>query len=319
MIDPSNQPLWVKKVMIWVGAILCGLLTMAGTIGGDWEMALIGGGSTVLCIAGLVFLHRQHTAPSTYRPGKGFWFHRLTPRRKNRVLTIGQVAILLLIIGNIWSGDVNLYMIGYSLGGIALLQFMVKPRIKLHAPVDDAALFELEDLGIIRPDELVVGMYKDFQSWNTVNAGAKLLLLTPARLIAIRMLTPEEGERKDIQLMDIDRLGLIGHGKKGLGLILSVGLTDDSIIRFMLLGQSYKYSPEQFIQQLLELLDKRPSRQGEVQDSIPSLRVRPDGHSPVSHQYNLVFRPLDLHKESTAPASNSPQQLSVSQQKALDF
>ncbi|MCD9022606.1 hypothetical protein [Cohnella silvisoli] len=289
-------------------------------------MALVSGGATVACIAGLSMLHRQLTALPPYRPGKGFWFYRLTGSRKNRVLTVGQVFILLLIIGSLWFGDFSRhtlryaigYAIGSAIGGIALIQYVIKPRIKLHTPVDDAALFELEDLGIIRPDEIVIGMYKDFQSWVSASGGAKILLLTPDRLIAIRMSTPDEGERTEIRLSDIDRLGLIGHGKKGEGLILSVGLLDGSIIRFMLLGSSYKYSPEQFIQQLLELLDKRFTTQEGVSETVSALRVRPEGHPPVLQNSNPVFRPLDLQRQSAVPASDTPHQPSVTNQRFLD-
>ncbi|BBI30963.1 hypothetical protein [Cohnella abietis] len=314
MIDQSTREIEKKKVIIWLALILCALLTLVGISMGDWRMALVAGGITIACIAALSAINRQLDAIPPYRPGKGFWFYRLSRSRKIHVLTVGQVVIFLVIIG---LQGFKISSVMYALVLISTIQFMFKSRISHHTPVDQASLFELEDIGVIQPSESVIGLYQDFQSWTTANGGAKILLLTPERLIAIRMINPNEGERTEIPLMDIDRLGLVGQGKKGEGLLLSVGVSNGSIIRFMLLGQSFHYSPEQFIQQFLELLDKRSAGQEGVLESAQNLRVRPEEHPPILN--HPVFRPIDLHNEPVVPASDTPHQPSATKPKVIDF
>ncbi|BBI30837.1 hypothetical protein [Cohnella abietis] len=312
MSDESTAENWKEnKVFIWLGTILCAFTTLACIVLGDLKMILLTGGITAFCFWGLFAVHRQLSALPPYRPGKGFWFQRLTPSGKIRVLTVSQVLLFVLAIGSYLIGDISRHTristFGIAIVGFLLIQMTIKPRIKFHKPIDDATLFELEDLGIIRPNENVVGMYKDTMRWDSVNSRTKILLLTPNRLIAIRMPTPDKGERAEIRLSDINRLGLIGHGKKGEGLLLSVGLLDGSIIRFVLLGEGDKYSPEQFMQQLLELLDKRSPTQEGVTEPAPAIRVRPDGHKPVLQKSIPVLQPLDLQKESATAASGTEQ------------
>lgn len=148
-----------------------------------------------------------------------------------------------------------------------------------HAvPLADSDAFELEDLGVVPPGEYVVGIYKDFLHWDVVREGSRILLLTPERLIAIRMISPEQGERTEFRWTEINRLSFMHQGKQGLGLVISIGLTSGEIVRFMLRGPGVKYSRDQFVQTLLETMDKRLG--GRDSDRArTSAPIRPAGYA----------------------------------------
>jgi hypothetical protein len=302
MDDGSLQQLRKKKRLMWFGLFFFGIIAILGLGSGDWLMLLGGGVMTIGAIAALVIMNRQLKALAPYRPGKGFWYYRLTRRQKMNYVTASEIFIILLIAFFFWAGVLTWYVLFASIGSLLYLQFVIKRRIKHHTPVDDATLFELEELGIIQPEDIVKGLYKDFESWSTVGESAKILVLTPYRLIVIVMSSPEQGDRMEIRLRDINRLYLMGNGRQGQGLIATVGLTDGSILRFTLHGNSHQDSPEQFVQQLLESIDNLYIKQPGMPDPAAAApRIRPLEAPAVGSIPRPTFRLIDLHEATANP------------------
>lgn len=319
MDDQSLRELRKKKVLIWFGLLFSLLIIVVAVGSGSWLMACLGAVLTIGCIAGLVILRRQLKANDLYRPGKGFWYYRMKPKQKMNYLTAGEILVILLIALSFWIGYVSWYSIVVSAICLYYIQFVIKRRIKLHTPIDDASLFELEELGIIRPEDIVNGLYKDFESWESVVEGSKILVLTPDCLIIIRMSDPENGERVEIKLRQINRLFLAGHGKQGQGLIATVGLTDGSIFRFTLVGESFQDSPEQFVQQLLETIDQLHIAHPSVPQSPSAApRARTEELPPVAWEHKPVFRQIDFQEAAASPVPDEPSK-SAAGQRVLDF
>lgn len=244
-----------------------------------------------------------------YRPGKGFWYYRMSAQSKRAYITSGQWVLVLLLIGSWMLDYLNGYTAVTAVGGIIALQVLVKRRIKLHTEVDDASLFELEELGIIQEGEAVTSLYKDFEEWSKVPENAKVLALTPDRLIVIIMASPEAGTSYEIRLREISGLNIINEGKYGQGFIISLRLADETVINLLLEGESQQDSPEQFIQALLNGLDRVHA--GTVEPATPKQNAK----RVYSEQSRTPFpeggarpqiRHLDLHQALCSPNSTEP-------------
>ncbi|WP_239618047.1 hypothetical protein [Cohnella mopanensis] len=325
MPDPITLKHWHKILIIWVGILICGFAMFVAIGNSNWQMIVLLSFSMAYCIAALIVMRLQFIALRPFRPGKGFWYYRSAYLKKINALTVIQIILFLTFVWVlIWPPDnhgskrnsplVTLLFL------IVVIQLFVKPRgQQSQVPVDNIFLFELEDLGIIRSTDAVVYAYKGFSSWAAVNDGDKVLLLMSDRLIVVRMLNPNEGERIEILLGDIDRLGILTHGKQGLGLILSVGLSNGPILRFTLDNRNLQYSLEIFVSQLLGLLDKRGLGQADNPDSALPPRFRPEGYSRVKRDSIPVIRSIDLRMKSTASATEASHQPSFANKKVLEF
>lgn len=280
MNDQSIQSIRMKMIACWAGVLLFGAVAVIGFMDGEWLMAVGGVAMTAGAIAALFTLRRQSGQLLEYRPGKGFWYYRMTRKNKIAYLTAGQIVIIIMIVVFFFSGIMN--WVGVFTGVIALMyiEFLMKRRIKYHTTIDDATLFELEELGIIEPEHIVNGLYKDFQSWNDAREGSKIIVLTTDEFIVIRMNDDNGGDKLHIRLRDINRIGIIANGSHGQGLILTIVQRDDMIVRFTLIGESFQDSPEQFVQQFLQTMDRLfIGHQSATNDSVVSEIVEPESRS----------------------------------------
>jgi hypothetical protein len=123
--------------------------------------------------------------------------------------------------------------------------------------IDDASLFELEELGLIKESDIVTALYKDFSSWDEVQQGSILLLLTQDDFIALRFTSPGEAHKLILPLSKIERLGVncLGILGKDLRSFLLALRAQDKIVKLIITGDSYQDSPEEFCRQLLIDLD----------------------------------------------------------------
>lgn len=238
-----------------------------------------------------------------FRPGKGFWYYRMSAQSKRAYITVGQCVLLLLLIGFWMLDSFNGYTAITAVGGIVVLQVLVKRRIKRHTEVDEAGLSELEELGIIRQGEVITSLYKDFEKWSNVSGNAKVLALTRDRLIVIIMASAEDGARYEIRLREITGLSIVNKGKYGQGVIVTLKLADETVINLLLEGESQQDSPEQFIQTLLKGLDRVYTGTAGSAASEQKGRSRPE-HPKFSGKEPLPqIRYLDLNE---APVTQTP-------------
>ncbi|WP_135556803.1 hypothetical protein [Paenibacillus cymbidii] len=316
MDQQSAQELRKKRFLSALGLPIFGVLAYVWL--NDDEL-LLGAGS-LLCvlfsIAAVIKLSRQlRGSMSVYRPGKGFWYYRLTRQNKLHYLTAGEAVIVLIAAGLLLFTEVPVYFtLLPAAAGLYSLHFVVKPRIRLHTPVDDASLFELEELGIIGMNETVLGLYKDFEQWAYVTDGDKIVVLTNDQLVIVRLSGPESGERISVSLRDIHRLGILSSGNAGQGLNVVIGLSDETVVRFLLHGESFQDSPEEFVHQLLQSLDALAFQRlapASGQRHRPESGGRQERPAPSEH------RKLDLY-DHPAAASGIPAS-APSGQRVLDF
>lgn len=299
---------------------------------GEWLTFILLLLAIVASVFALMKFNRQiQGILDSYKPGKGFWYYRMSAQNKRTYLTVAQ-WLLFLMVFIFWMMDyLNGYAGSIAIGGIFASQVM-KRRIRLHTPIDDASLFELEELGIIEEGEIITALYKDFDEWSKVSENAKVLALTPDRLIVIIMASSEAGERYEIRLREVVGLSINGEGKYGQGVIVMLKLVDGTVIRFFLEGESHQDSPEQFIQALLTDLDRVYMEPSGLAGLAQTTRTRPEEPRFPTGEPRPVIRHLDLHEavsvqgspsatdqeKSSGPASMNPVQESTSK-RVIDF
>jgi len=244
-----------KKLLFVLGIIISGLCGLIGIVSGETVLTFISFGFVLASIIGFSVLKDFGQNLTDYYPGQRFKFFRKTREAKLRTLTYAQYILAgLLVVSMVLGLSAGLGLV-YGVGGILFIQFYQKRRIKLHTKIDDASLFELEEIGIITSKDSVKAIYKDFQSWNRIMSGHKLLLVTQDALIYVIIEDQEEAVRMECRLRDIRKLGVIGHGKRGEGLLVSIGTSDNQTFRVKLDGASSQDSPEEFFTHFLEALD----------------------------------------------------------------
>ncbi|WP_339818417.1 hypothetical protein MKZ15_22730 [Paenibacillus sp. FSL R7-0216] len=299
-----------KYAILWFGNLLCTFLMLLLLAMGEVWLGLMCGAFVLICIWPTIMYGKQLKGNiPLYRTGKGFWYYRLSPQHKKTYLTVSQWVFFFLAVV-FWILDLGSSVYGTStlIGGILYIQFKTKKRIKLHTSVDDVTLYELLELGIVKAEEFVTGLYKDFETWTKVHPNAKILAMTEDRLIIVRMITPEIGDRYDVPLREIAGVYVISNGRYGQGLILTIRLSNDSSIRLSLLGNTVQDSPEQFMYEFLNTLDHAKLGTGN----------KPTPISPPLHQRSLlsypsfadgvarpVIRQLDLFEWNEAPAGQA--------------
>ncbi|MDF2724685.1 MAG: hypothetical protein K0Q59_4360 [Paenibacillus sp.] len=311
MGDQSLQSIYKKIIAGWLGLVLFGAAAVVGAISGEWGLLLAGGAMTAASVAVLIMVSRQMgRSMRDYVPGKGFWYYRMTPRNKIRYLTIGEIVVVAMVLIFFFAGELNTAMFTSAVVGLLYIELLMKRRIKYHTAIDDATLFELEELGVIGQEHVVNGMYKDFQSWDDAVEGSKIIVLTIDLLIVIRINQEDELDQLHIRLNEIRRVGVIANGRQGQGLVLALGLEDGTIIRFTLIGESFQDSPEQFVQQFLQTMDKL-------------LASSPYGtsHTADASNYSAPANPEQSgeHSDNNGQDQTVPNRPSAPRQRVLDL
>ncbi|MFB9276594.1 hypothetical protein [Cohnella cellulosilytica] len=254
--DEVLREIGKKRRAIWLGILLFGLCGIVGLFGGGLLLTVGGFGFVAAGVVALDKLKGFGQAIADYHPGQGFGYFRKTREEKMKVLTrtqYGLAFIVLLCILFRISIDDSLIS---GIGGILFIQYYIKGRIRLHTPIDEASLFELEEIGVISSEDRVKAIYKDFESWEQAEKGSKILLVTQDSLVCVIMENKEEAIRMECRMKEIRKLGVIGHGEQGEGLLVSIGTLDNRTIRVKLDGASALDSPEVFFQQFLQALDE---------------------------------------------------------------
>lgn len=255
-IDEVLQEIKKKKVIIWWGIVFSGFCGLVGMISGDISVTLVGIGLVVVLIIALRKFQRFDLDLKDYQPTQGFRYYRKTREGKLKELTYTQYGVVALILLSIFFQIGIRYVVAYGISGILAVQFFIKRRIHLHTKIDDASLFELEEIGVITSKDIVKAIYKDFASWSYVEKGNKLLVVTEDCLICVIMETKEDAIRMEYRLKDIRKLRVLGNGKKGEGLLISIGTWDNRIFHVKLDGASSQDSPEEFFKHFLQALDE---------------------------------------------------------------
>ncbi|MFD1177614.1 hypothetical protein ACFQ3W_15070 [Paenibacillus puldeungensis] len=285
-----------KYIMFWIALCILIPITLLFVITKDWTGTLFTGAFDALIILAIISsrsMLMRTIAP--FQPGKGYWYYRMSPQSKRVYFTVTQWTLFLIVLLYWMSGHHSWYAAVGGLFSIYYIQVMLKRRIQLHTEVDDASLFELEELGIIEPEESVISLYKDFLSWSEVPENAKILILTPDRLVVIRMTTPEEGERYEIRLRDIFGLKFVDTGRHGGGKLVALLMNDQTLIHLDVAGESNQDSPEQFFSSLLKTLDQVKMNPGAVPEQTgKAMRNKPAEPSFNEGAPRPVIRHLDL-------------------------
>ncbi|MFD1177613.1 hypothetical protein ACFQ3W_15065 [Paenibacillus puldeungensis] len=249
----------------------------------EWVWLFIGGLFLVLALIMTITYGKllEGNIPH-YRPGKGFWFYRLSPRGKRIRLTVSQCIMLLTIIV-CWVLEYQIwYATAASVAGIYYVQFTLKRRIKQHTAMDGHSLLELEQRGLINLDEMVVGFYQDSTSWSRAPYDSKVFVITTDRLKMVRLKTSSEVEQYEIRLNDIMGLHIFNSGKYSGEKVITMKLVDGIILHLYLVGGSYQGSPEQFISSLLKALDQVKLNSGAMPEVSGKIMVSRSTDSSAS-------------------------------------
>ncbi len=251
----------------------------------DYSMGIFALVSGVVCILwGLIWytLERiRQKKGSKYIPYKGYFIYRMTSAERikfvKRMKLIKNVLAILIAILFISEGTFSSFLSlasGFLMATAALSA--LGNRIKYHVDIDDATYFELEELGLITESDVVLSLYKDFESWKTIRPNSKVLVLCQDTLSVLSFADSKHARKIKIPLKQIDRLRIASGSmtkytaskqtKKGVkqeevstglaGMIITIGL-NGNCIKFYLRGESCMDSPEEFFSLFLRELDKK--------------------------------------------------------------
>ncbi len=295
-----------KRQVIWLAILFFGLCGIVGLLGGGILLTFIGFGFVAAGVVGLDKLKGFGQDIRDYHPGQGFRYFRKTKEGKLKQLTLSQCGLAVIALLCVFfriSVDEALVS---GIAGILFIQYYLKRRIHLHTPIDEASLFELEELGIITSKDIVRALYKDFESWDQVQKGNKILLVTQDSFVCVIMESKIDAIRMECRMKDIRKLGVIEHGKQGEGLLVSMGTLDNRIMRVMLDGASFQDSPEEFFKQFLQALDEALASISEPAEHRRATIELQKGEAARSG-VRLNIRELDLFGQEasawTAPAN----------------
>ncbi|MFE1625261.1 hypothetical protein ACFLFF_00790 [Brevibacillus reuszeri] len=259
-MDPQDEVVHeIRKKMrtLWNSIIFFGLIAILGIFLKKIIITFLGLLLVVPCIWALSkFKKTLQNEMADYQPGKGFGFFRKTGEQKIKYITYAQLGIAGLVVLCLFLNIATLQAIVTGIIGILVFQYMIKKRITLHTKIDDASLFELEELGFISSKDIVKALYKDFESWSNVKPGNKIFLVKQDALVCVIIQDKQEAIRVECRLRDIKKLGLLGSGKEGEGLLLLIGTAQNEVVRLKMEGSSFQDSPEQFMTHFLQALDE---------------------------------------------------------------
>lgn len=312
------QDLTKKIRTIWFSLIFFGVLTIVGFFSENFLLIICG---LLFVVGGIFALFKFHRMSdgvvAEYLPGKGFGFYRKSRKAKLKHYTYAQIIIVGLICLSIVLKTGIGHALSFGIAGILYIQFFLIRRVSLHTTIDDATLFELEELGIISSSDIVKALYKDFVSWNEVVAGNKIIVVKQDSLLCLVMQNKEEALRYECPLREIQKLGIMGNGNKGDGFLITIVTRDDRTLRILLDGNSYQDSPEEFFKHFLQALDDAllstsgvNSLKNEANPLKRDLRMDIDPQASRNETKNtphIHIRHLDLQSPST-PASETSNQ-----------
>lgn len=269
----ASRLLASRKIKVGLSLGFFVLLSIMAIIGGETLIGIV----SLAVIIGLGWVIFNYSFPNSkilYKPGKGFWFYRVTPEKKIKILNYTQViTVIIFIIFFIFYLTSDLkgnYGAIKGLGaGAALIGTFgyVKTRITFHSKMDDATSFELEELGIIKMSEIPKALYKDFSSWKDLTKGNKIILTTQDTLRIIQMVSRNKANKIEIPLKEINHFNVTNYDQEGKGVLLSFGTVNNKIAQVILEGGSNQDSPEEFIRFFLEQLDEVLLRQRPISKS----------------------------------------------------
>ncbi|MBE0335256.1 hypothetical protein [Paenibacillus sp. 23TSA30-6] len=293
LVRSIQKQIRIKKVACWAGIILFGLCTLVGVAAQEWLLTILSLGITVLSAYALRLLRGMTRFTSEYQPGKGHWYYRLTVQQKLRYLTWAQwvVGISIALMFFVFHARLTSFVI--TILCILTIQFSIKKRIKNHQEPDAAELVEFVRLGIISPDEQAIGVYKDFVHLTHTFRGNQIIIVTDKRLISVFIEEQGRALKTEMLLSGINKVRAIGTGFQGRGLLLSVSNRDHNELHVHMVGQSIFFSPEQFVNSLLQALD------GALKSSPYQMKET----FPTYQQLKISLHPSDqgvLHKPTTA-------------------
>lgn len=306
--DETIKQLKMKRILVWFAlffSLACAAIMLYER---EWAVGLVSLMVTVIAIYALIKLQRNLSAElKPYRPGKGFWYYRMSRDNKLNYLTAGQVVAGLILIADLAFLSFSYIRLFFCLFGIVFIQTVIKKRIALHTEVDDATLFELEELGLISPYDSVQALYKDFATWESVRPGHKIVVITRDKFIALQMEGTDNAARLDCPLREIDRIGIIENGVQGEGMLITIGTAGGGVLRIKLTGSSNQDSPEQFVSHFLACLDRvLTTSTSEVTERQPRHPGPPvDLAAPVQLVPDIRIRMVDLH-DSRHAGENGP-------------
>jgi hypothetical protein len=254
----------IKRVLI-ITTIFSGLFVLAGLCiikeEGVSAQAIFAEIVFLICVlTGIFTLIKipQMGKPVPYIPMKRFRMWRFTPEQWVRYYKIG---IYVLVAAGLFALFVSREMLlGIAvISGVFGMRYLMK-RIKYHVPVDDSSLFELEKLGLISENEVVLSLYKDFSSWDDVKDGSKVLVLTQDNFVVLNFLDRDRAEKFVFPLKGLERLAITTMGSMGCThttITLTMGFRSSPLLGLVLKGASYQDAPEVFISSFLREVDAR--------------------------------------------------------------
>lgn len=217
-------------------------------------------------------LSRAQEKVRPYTPKARFKFYRRTTQQRFHALrrarnlfyvlsaAMGISFILIVSVGHASSSrwgeiffSLLLMIVFYSM---AMNNQAKSLRVKYHQPIDDAAYFELEELGLVKETDVILSLYKDFLSFKSVGEGSKILILTQDALVCLVFSDRTHAQKIAVPLKKVDELGIFTPvtDKTFNGLIITLG-RQKQYLRIVLKGASLQDSPEEFVARFLAQLD----------------------------------------------------------------
>jgi len=299
----------------WLYFIFVGFCTVASCSGfpdslGQFLAQLIFIALTLKCGLHLHRLYSLKKGGCKYMPQRRFMFlrkpdaERLKFHRKQRKIAsvIGCLLFIIMLMQGNHTSDQFFRLVLLFGGWIGAITYSIA-QIENHTEKDEVNLFELEDIGVIGGHDIVTALYKDFETWQNVEEGSKILLLTQDELVAIIFKSATSAQKFCLPLSKIDRLDIIRNTRwlagDGFSFLFAAGAQGQSIA-MALAADSYQDSPESFFQKMLQDLDNallnKPRPQAEA-------RVRDEG-APPSSLRKIDFEEVKL-EEGSAPGSGT--------------
>lgn len=176
--------------------------------------------------------------------------------------------------------------------------------IKYHQTIDDASYFELEELQLIKETDVIIALYKDFQSWKDVKAGSKILILTQDSLVCLVFNDRTHAQKMAVALSKIDELGIYkafiaSSFTKGTanGMIITIGW-QKKLLRILLKGLTIQDSAEEFVSRFLKQLDNAILNR-------PHDEVKTYQHTETSTSENMEqIRQIEIANIPETPSPN---------------
>lgn len=302
----------VKKKIAIIGCMFFGGIGIfLGAICDDILLILI---SLAFFLLGFISLikgvgRQNNENIKDYIPGKDFKYLRTSASQKIKSYTKGQyiLGIVTVIIIIVWILHPTGAMLKCASGGVVailVLQYILKARIKLSVPIDDATYFELEEMSLIEKNDVVKSIYKDFESWEDVEEGRKALIVTQDNLVCVNFESREDATKVICPLSKIKKVNIVVTGRYGQSYLLTIGYGKD-FLNIKLFGDSEQDSPEEFLACFLKELDRclLGNENGEIRRLIGNTADIPV-NSNIVPRYNIRYIDLNIPGNTRMQSNN---------------